>query len=238
MLEVKVIASGSTGNCTLLTSSAGENILLDAGIPYKKIFAAIDYQAIDFALITHEHCDHANKVTIKNLLEHGTEVYMTTGTRKALKFEPRHNLHSLKYKFHARVVKIGSCKFKILVVMHDAAEPVAFQIEDVDDTVLYVADAKSIPYGLEKFTKLIVGTNFSEDRLKRSGTDSYQKQRIFDNHISIERAFGHFDIMKHCGELDKVREVHLIHISQRHGNAEEFKHALAGLFGDIPIYTY
>lgn len=238
MLEIKVIASGSAGNCTMLTSTAGEKILLDAGIPYKIVAVAANYEPINFALITYEHCDHANKSTIKKLLERGTEVYMTTGTKDALKLETRHNLHSLKYKFNARAVKIGSCKFKLLEVMHDAAEPVAFQIEDVDDTVLYVADAKNIPYGLDDFKKLIVGTNFSEERLKRSDTDSYQKQRIFDNHISIERAFEHFDIMKRCGELEHLREVHLIHISQRHGNAEEFKHVLASVFGDIPIYTH
>ena len=238
MLEVKVIASGSTGNCTLLTSSMGENILLDAGIPFKNINAVAEYQPIDYAFITHEHGDHANKATIKTLLERGTEVYMTKGTRYALKFENRHNLHALKYKFNMKPLKIGSIKVKLLEVMHDAAEPTAFWIGDDDDKILYVTDAFTIPFDNTAFTKMVIETNFSEDVLKESEIDTFQKKRIFDNHISVERVATHLDLKKRCGELEDLKEVHLIHISKRHGNATGFKSMLANVLRQVPIYTY
>lgn len=238
MLNIKVIASGSSGNCTLIQSSSAENILLDAGVPYVKIAKAADFKPIDFALITHEHNDHANKSTIKTLLERGVEVYMTAGTRNALKFENRHNLHALKYQFNSKAIKIGSCKFKPLEVIHDAAEPVAFQLEDVDDRILYATDAKAVPYSADVFTKMIVETNFGEETLLASQVDDYQKRRIWENHVSFERVFEHFDVMKRCNELANLKELHLIHISARHGDGTEFKKSLAKLLGEIPIYTH
>ena len=238
MLEIKVIASGSSGNCTLIQSSAGENILLDAGIPYAKIAEAAGFKPIDYTFVTHEHGDHANKATIKTLLERGTEVYMRNATRQALKFEQRHNLHALKNRLR-KASKVGSFKFKTLDVEHDAADPVAFQLEDVDDCILYATDTKYLPYSdCMTFTKMIVEANFSEEVLRNSRADDYQKQRIWENHTSIERVFEYFDLLKSCGETEKLKEVHLAHISDRHGNGAEFAKVLKGVLGEIPIYTH
>ena len=60
MIDVKVIASGSSGNCTCLTANFGEKILCDVGVPLKKIFSDLDFMNPDYAIVTHEHGDHAH----------------------------------------------------------------------------------------------------------------------------------------------------------------------------------
>jgi len=71
-MQIVTFASGSTGNCTLL-SSGDSHILIDAGISAKRIrenLAACGLQIIDLSaiLITHEHADHVSGLStlVKN----------------------------------------------------------------------------------------------------------------------------------------------------------------------------
>jgi phosphoribosyl 1,2-cyclic phosphodiesterase len=61
-MRITTFASGSSGNCALLTLD-GVHILLDAGISYRRICAELERSGVrpeDIAavLITHEHSDH------------------------------------------------------------------------------------------------------------------------------------------------------------------------------------
>lgn len=63
-MKVTVFASGSSGNCLLL-SEGDTHILLDAGISMRRIqqslrAAGLDIQDIGGVLITHEHSDHVS----------------------------------------------------------------------------------------------------------------------------------------------------------------------------------
>ncbi len=243
MLGIKVIATGSSGNCTLLTTSTGEKIICDAGIPYKKIRETAGY--VDRAIITHEHGDHAHMPTIKKLLANGTEVYMTRGTRDALKLKNRHNLHVIKAELTMTPIRLGSCNLKALNAMHDAAEPIVFQVYDEEDRVLYATDTMHVPnwYGEDNaFTKVLIEANYSESALEKSEIEDWRKKRVYENHCSIERVIGHFEHWKKyegtkIDVLSKLKEIHLIHISRKNGNAEEFKKKLEEVV-DVPTYTH
>lgn len=241
---LKVIASGSKGNCTWLKSAAGENILLDAGIPHKKIVESMNFENVDYALITHEHGDHANKMTIQTLLERGTEVYMTEGTRFSLKLDKRHNLHIFHSQIDMPLVEIGSCKFNSLRAKHDASEPTIFSIFIDGERLMYATDTRDVPIWNDgrAFTILMIETNFSAEDLEQSTIDEYQKKRIYENHLSIENALRYFNWLKTydslTGEFSQLKEIHLLHISKRHGDGAEFKAKIAEVVGDIPIYTH
>ena len=62
MMRLTTFASGSSGNCALLTMD-GVHILIDAGISYRRIcdnlaLSGILPEALSAVLITHEHSDH------------------------------------------------------------------------------------------------------------------------------------------------------------------------------------
>ena len=68
MLKVIPLFSGSSGNCIYLKYK-DEEILIDAGVSYKKICTALgsigtDIQNIKAVLITHEHCDHVQGLSV------------------------------------------------------------------------------------------------------------------------------------------------------------------------------
>ena len=61
-MELRVFASGSSGNCLLL-SSGSTHILIDAGISKRRIEqslaqSGLSMREIGGVLITHEHSDH------------------------------------------------------------------------------------------------------------------------------------------------------------------------------------
>ncbi len=86
MVKMTVLASGSKGNCTVLSSSR-TRILVDAGLSCREIFkrmaaAGEDPRTLDAILITHEHQDHVQglAVTARKL---GVPVYFTEPTHRA-----------------------------------------------------------------------------------------------------------------------------------------------------------
>ena len=71
-MVLKVLSSGSKGNCYVLTDNNGRRLILDVGIQYKKILDGIGYEllSVDGVCVTHEHKDHslsANKFRIRGI---------------------------------------------------------------------------------------------------------------------------------------------------------------------------
>lgn len=56
-MKLKCIATGSKGNCYLLTSESGETLILDCGIPVKAIKEALNWniRGIKGVIISHTH---------------------------------------------------------------------------------------------------------------------------------------------------------------------------------------
>ena len=86
MVQFTVLASGSKGNCTVV-SGGRTRILVDAGLSCRELFrrmkvAGEDPQALDAIVITHEHQDHVSglSVTARKL---GIPVYFTEPTHRA-----------------------------------------------------------------------------------------------------------------------------------------------------------
>ncbi|MGC2164172.1 MAG: MBL fold metallo-hydrolase [Silvibacterium sp.] len=86
MVKMTVLASGSKGNSTVVSSSR-TRILVDAGVSCRELFkrmaaAGEDPRTLDAILITHEHQDHVQglAVTARRL---GIPVYFTEATHRA-----------------------------------------------------------------------------------------------------------------------------------------------------------
>ena len=223
MIEVEVLATGSKGNCYLLTSGESR-ILLDCGLPYKKTLKLLDFKLPTTVLVTHEHKDHATAA--EDFIKHGVDVFMTTGTAMALGLEKSHRLNLIDDKEFSPDADRDFWAFK---VKHDAAEPVNFFISENNDKVLYLTDLGKVPkFNCLDATKILIETNFSEEDLRSSVTDAKQKQRIFENHLSVEKAA---EFLK-SSDLRECKEIYLIHISERHGDGEKFQKIIQEIVGD------
>ncbi len=86
MMRMTVLASGSKGNSTLVSSST-TRILVDAGLSCRELLKRMhvaneDPAAIDALLITHEHQDHVQGLAVL-ARKLGVPVYFTQATHRA-----------------------------------------------------------------------------------------------------------------------------------------------------------
>ena len=58
-MRVEVLASGSSGNCYVITDNLGNQLLLECGIKYEKIIPHLNFEKLDFILVSHSHQDHS-----------------------------------------------------------------------------------------------------------------------------------------------------------------------------------
>ena len=77
MLDIRTIATGSSGNCYRITD--GQSVLMiEAGIRFKQIQQGFDFalsSGLPGALISHEHLDHAKAV--RDMMAAGVDCYMS-----------------------------------------------------------------------------------------------------------------------------------------------------------------
>ena len=62
-MNYNIISTGSQGNAVVLNDC----ILIDCGVSFKSLKDI--YKQLQIVLLTHEHCDHINKTTIRKLAE-------------------------------------------------------------------------------------------------------------------------------------------------------------------------
>lgn len=207
-MKVKILASGSSGNVTLI-EFGGELILLDCGKALQWTLQKLDWRLPTAILLTHEHGDHS--YSVQSFLKRGVEIYMTAGTKSALKLRGRHNLHEVKI---GAEFEVGGLKILAIPSKHDAAEPVNFIVSGGGERLLYATDTGAMPAVEGEFTRILIEANFDEATLLNSDLDEAQKRRILENHLSIEQTMAFL--------RGRVAAVKLIHISKRHGDGAEF----------------
>ena len=203
----------------------GEIILLDCGKPVTWTLERLNYKLPRAILVTHEHGDHAKAVV--NWLKRGVDVYLTAGTCAALDLKRRHNLHKINCGVP---FTIGGLRVEPIPAIHDAAEPVNFILDDGTDRILYATDTGALPTLIGDFAKILIEANFSEPVLLDSDIDDYQKRRVLENHLSAEQAITF--LREHA-----AAEVHLIHISKRHGDGEDFRTRAIAATGNENIFA-
>lgn len=220
MLRARVLASSSAGNATVL-EDGDRRVLLDAGLRYPDLFGALEgrVQSLDAVLVTHEHADHARGVE-RLLRQTRVPIYATAGTWAAL------GSPSSRY---ARVIRplepvqLGAWAALAFPVRHDAAEPVGFLVASPSGKALYLTDASSTRYRCRDVTIALVEANHDRalvDAAVRDGrTDPALARRIRANHLSLGRAI---EVLRSTN-LETVREIHLLHLSDGHADARAFR---------------
>lgn len=233
-MTIKVIASGSSGNATLI-SDGKTTLLLDAGISIKELERGSGFtlSRVAACLVTHEHQDHSK--ACKDLVKRGIDVYASAGTLQAL------NADGHRYKPVAAMKEfiVGSFMIMGFGVKHDAAEPLGYLIysrHTLEKTVYFVDTA----YVENKFSGIhyfIVECNHGNKELCESvdrGSISLElAERITRNHLSLERLLKFLK----ANDASRAKEIHLVHLSDNNSNEERFKWEVQRLTG-VEVYIH
>ena len=188
-----VIATGSQGNAV----SLGGEILIDCGVPYKKIAHLVP--TLKLVLLTHRHGDHFNPTTIKRLhlarpmLRFGCCAWMVPYLLSAGVSPLVIDVYTIGDD--APIYKYGElCKVIPFHLLHDV-ENCGYKISYNRRKILYATDTSTLDhvraYG---FSLYLIEANHTEeeiaDRIQRkteSGEYVYE-HRVERTHLSRESA--------------------------------------------------
>ncbi|KGL42373.1 MBL fold metallo-hydrolase [Listeria sp. SHR_NRA_18] len=170
-LRFSILASGSSGNATLI-ETADQTILVDCGLSGKKIehlFSEVGRSMtdVDAILVTHEHVDHIKGLGVL-ARRYEVPVYANAKTWAAMETSIGEINSAQKFQFDMETVKsFGSLQVESFGVSHDAAEP-----------MFYIFHS-----GKKKFV-MITDTGYVSDRMKGhiANADAY----LFESNHDVE----------------------------------------------------
>ena len=210
-MKVRCLGSGSKGNCYVLTHE-GKHLILEAGIKVNEVLESINFELSNIiaVLITHEHMDHAKYVN--EWLSKGIKVVMSVGTQEALKLN-HFNISNIY-----NTTEIDNTKIMSFKTFHDVAEPVSYLIDFKGfGRILFETDTYKSPYRFKDVRLFLKEANYAKELLLES--NNVYRDRVVNSHMEIETTIK---TLKH--QIDKKTEmIVLIHLSDGHSNASNFK---------------
>lgn len=131
-MKIVLFASGSTGNCTLV-SDGDAHILIDAGISARRIRTGLQEQGLTMndvggVLITHEHSDHIRGLTVL-LRRSPVPVYALPAVASALRASMPEHAHLLREIQPNEAFAVGTVAITPFCTPHDAAASCGYRFE-------------------------------------------------------------------------------------------------------------
>jgi phosphoribosyl 1,2-cyclic phosphodiesterase len=230
MIEIKCLASGSSGNAYYVDGESP--LLLECGIPWKQIQQGLNFQTSSLVgcLVSHSHGDHAKSV--KDVTKAGIDCYMSPETAEAIGISS----HRIKTVRALEQFKVGTWTILPFDVVHDTPGSLGFLMASKSGgKVLYLTDTAYCRYRFSGLTHILIEANYSLDILRENVTNGTVpvelKNRLLRTHFSLENVKGFL----RANDLSKVREIHLLHLSDGNSDAARFKREIQQLTGK-PVY--
>ena len=214
-MDIKVIASGSSGNAYLI-GDGRTRLLLDAGIPFRRIQIGCGFRTstIDACLVTHRHGDHA--AAIPKLIQRGITVYSNDNVAERYK--------GVQKLTERKEYPIGT--FRILPFMAEHDVPCfGYQVtsQETGEKLVYITDSAYVRYTFTGLTHIMIEANYAEDIMIGNVRDGKVPlslaARIAGTHMSIGTLL---DLLR-ANDMTKVRQIYLLHLSDNNSDAEAFK---------------
>ena len=196
-IRVSILASGSSGNITLLETES-TCLLVDAGLGKRETLRRLEslsarIDRLDGIVISHEHSDHIGGLPqILGLWR--TTVYLTPAAYRATMAcipQTSHKRFTHVENFHAGDrFTIGDIEVSAFSIPHDAADPVGFTFRCNGTKVAVVTDLGYLPelvkHHLRGADCLILESNHDLEMLKVGPYPWHIKQRVMSRtgHLS------------------------------------------------------
>ena len=196
-LRVSILASGSSGNITLLETER-TRLLIDAGLGKRETLARLaaiekDVEHLDGILITHEHSDHCNGLP-QMLGMWKAPLYVTEPTmdalHRALPDRLGKRLRGVETIHAGQRFCVGDIEVHAFAIPHDAADPIGFTFRTEGVKMALVTDLGYMPELVKVHLRdadcLMLESNHDLDMLKVGPYPWVVKQRVLSRtgHLS------------------------------------------------------
>lgn len=225
-MNVNVLGSSSKGNCYIVSDGV-TRLLLDCGVPIKRILSGIDFNpgSVAGCLVTHSHGDHVKSA--RELMFRGISVYASAGCIGAAEIGGAVPVKSMK------MLTLGTFRVLPFDIQHDAPEPLGFLLKSTvtDEKLLYFTDTYYLKYKFTGITHILCEANYDPEILRRRVESGEVPGMLADRVISSHMSIDHLEDFLRACDLSKLRKIWLCHLSDGNSNAAEFKKRIQRLTG-------
>ena len=156
------------------------------------------------------HSDHANKDTIKKVIQYGIPIYSCEETREIDK-----RIINIK---KGRKTSIGGFKIQPILLFHNCMN-FGYVIEHEEiGKLVFCTDTCRIPYRFKNVNHFMVEANYSYDLLIDHMCGNVYSQSASENHMEINDTI---EMLKE-NYSSSLQNVVLIHLSNGNSDANEF----------------
>ena len=211
--------SGSSGNSMFIASERAK-ILIDAGLPGKKIDAALQEinenpNDLNGIFITHEHSDHIKGVGVLSR-KYDIPIYANADTWSAMEQSiGKIKEHNIKIIDKRSITEIEDMNIKAFNIPHDAASPMGYTVTDGLKSVSVATDfgtfTKEIYDNIKESEVILLESNHDVNMLKFGPYPYPLKRRILSEigHLSNEDCGSAIVELAKCGLNKQVILGHL-----------------------------
>ena len=224
-MKVKVIASGSKGNCSIILLK-NINLIIDIGISYKKLTEELDKLNLninDFTglLITHNHKDHISG--LKTFLKKtNLNIFIPKKMYKSLKSEVE-ELTEDRCVFIDDEDKILDVDINLIHTSHDAPYSVGYLIKDDNKELVYITDTgylnKKVLSKIENKDIYIIESNHDEKMLMDGPYPRFLKERVISDYGHLSNQTTAKYLFRIIG--DNTKYIILAHLSETNNTEEK-----------------
>lgn len=187
-LALCILASGSSGNCSILRTPGGV-ILIDAGVgprSFGRSVAGTDVSLDDVRAIvlTHLDSDHFRRSWVRTLVRQGITVHCAASHARDL--DVAADLGPQLRPFDGAFEPVAGVVFQPLEFAHDATGSYGFVIEGFGGRIGFATDLGHVPPALiDQFNNLdvlAIESNYDPDLQRNSGRPWFLQKRITGGH--------------------------------------------------------
>jgi phosphoribosyl 1,2-cyclic phosphodiesterase len=225
-MKLKIVGTGSKGNAYIFENE-DEALLLEAGVNFKSIKTALNFnlKKVVGMLVTHRHGDHSKGAKEASL--NGVDIYCPQDVID--------NCGVLKHRStaisHGQNLQLGGFKIKVFTLEHDVPS-VGFLINHEETgRFCFITDTMYCKYNFDGLNNIIIEANYCDTILKKrleAGEEpSFLHDRVLKSHMSLATCK---DFLQ-ANDLKKVRNIVMIHLSDRNSHSERFRKEVRDLTG-------
>lgn len=212
-MQISVLASGSKGNVSYITSS-NSKILIDIGLTVANLEKKLEEinvnpNEITAILLTHTHSDHI--LGLKNFVKkYNTKIYLSEKMLNELNFD------LINFEIIDKEFNINDININVIKLSHDTNDSNGYILECNNKSIVYITDTGYINrkyFDLLKNKDIyVMESNHNVEMLMNGPRPYYLKQRILGDK-------GHLDNSKCSNYLvnfigPNTKKVILIHLSE------------------------
>ena len=198
-MKLRVLSSGSSGNCYVVEADNGKRILLDVGIAYANILPELGYDlmSVEGIFVTHRHKDHSK--ALDKFIHYGVPCFGNDDLASRY----------VGCITMPKVIRTDNFKVQSFAVEHDVPNNAFIVDLEACHRLLYITDSSYITQRVKSVKTALIECNYDNEYLMKREMQNIVSRSHPENHLEL------YDCAEYINEINdgSLERVVLCHLS-------------------------